>query len=101
MLGAPATRALMEQVLRLSTADETEVALETETAALTRFAHNVIHQNVAEVEAGLEVRVVVDRRVGAANTNDLSAAGLERAVAEACALARHLPEQTDWPGLAE
>jgi predicted Zn-dependent protease len=87
--------------LRLSSADETEVALETETAALTRFAHNVIHQNVAEVEANLEVRIVLGRRVGAASTNDISPAGLERAVAEACGLARHLPEQADWPGLAE
>jgi PmbA protein len=101
LLGAPATRALLEQALVLSGADETEVALETETAALTRFAHNVIHQNVAEVEASLEVRAVVARRVGTASTNDISPAGLERAVAEACALARHLPEQIDWPGLAE
>src|SRR5512135_3522007 len=66
LLGAPATRALLERVLHLSEADETEVALDTETAALTRFAHNVIHQNVAEVEASLEVRVVYARRVGAA-----------------------------------
>src|SRR5258708_25682895 len=101
LLGAPATRALLEQALRLSSADETEVALETETAALTRFAHNVIHQNVAEVEANLEVRVVLGRRAGAASTNDLSPAGLERAVAAACGLARHLPQPPHWPRLAE
>src|SRR5258708_39352740 len=101
LLGAPATRALLEQALRLSSADETEVSLETETAALTRFAHNVIHQNVAEADANLEVRVVVGRRLGAASTNDISRAGLERAMADACALARQLPQQTDSPGLAE
>jgi len=101
LLGAPATRAMLEQALRLSTADETEVTLETETAALTRFAHNVIHQNVAEVEASLEVRVVMAQRVGTANTNDISPAGLERAMSEACELARHVPAQADWPGLAE
>ena len=101
LLGAAATRALLEQVLRLSPADETQVALETETGALTRFAHNVIHQNVAEIDAGLEVRVVFSRQVGAARTNDLSPTGLERVVAEACQLARHLPERADWPGLAD
>jgi PmbA protein len=101
LLGSNAVRALLEQVLRLSPADETEVALETETAALTRFAHNVIHQNVAEIDAGLEVRVVYSQRVGTSSTNDLSGAGLERAVAQACELARHLPEQADWPGLAD
>ena len=101
LLGVSATRALLEGVLRLSTADETEVALDMETARLTRFAHNVIHQNVAEVEASLEVRAVCSRRVGAASTNDLVPAGLERALAQACAVARHVPEQGDWPGLAE
>ena len=101
MLGATATRALLEQVIQRSAADETEVALDTETAALTRFAHNVIHQNVAEVEASLEVRVVFARRVGTASTNDITPAGLERALDEASAMAQHVPEQTDWPGLAE
>jgi PmbA protein len=101
LLGATAARGLLEQVLHRSEADETEVALETETAALTRFAHNVIHQNVSEVEASLEVRVVFARRVGTASTNDLSPTGLERALEAASALARHVPEQADWPGLAE
>ena len=87
--------------MRRSVADATEVALETETAALTRFAHNVIHQNVAETEANLEVRVVFGRRVGTASTNDISPFGLERALDEASSLARHVPEQPDWPGLAE
>jgi predicted Zn-dependent protease len=100
-LGDNRTRALLEQVLHRSTADETEVALDTETAALTRFAHNAIHQNVAEVDASLEVRVVFGRRVGTASTNDLSPAGLDRALDLASALARHVPEQPDWPGLAE
>ncbi len=101
LLGADRTRTLLEEVLRLSPADETEVALDAECAALTRFAHNVIHQNVAEFEASLEVRAVWARRVGTTTTNDLSPAGLARAVAQACEWARHLPERADWPGLAE
>jgi len=101
LLGRRATRALLEEVLRLSPADETEVALESESAALTRFAHNVIHQNVAEFEAGLEVRAVFAGRVGTASTNNLTPAGLERVVSQACDMARHLPAQPDWPGLAE
>jgi len=101
LLGRGATRGLLEDVLRLSPADETEVALESESAALTRFAHNVIHQNVAEFEAGLEVRAVFSGRVGTASTNDLTPAGLERVVSQACDMARHLPAQPDWPGLAE
>jgi predicted Zn-dependent protease len=101
LLGESHTRAILEQVLRLSPADETEAALETQNAALTRFAHNVIHQNVSETQASLEVRVAFGRRVGAADTNDLSPGGIERAVAQACALAQHLPDSPDWPGLAD
>src|ERR1700682_4325280 len=101
LLGESRTRAVLEQVLRLSPADETEAALDTDNAALTRFAHNVIHQNVSETQANLEVRVVFGRRVGAANTNDLSPAGVQRALDQACALAQHLPDNPDWPGLAD
>ena len=100
LLGAPATRALLERVLRQSTADETEVALETETAALTRFAHNVIHQNVGEVDATLEVRAVFSRRVGTASTNDLSPARARARVGRGLLTGAPVPEQLDWPGLA-
>jgi PmbA protein len=101
LLGESQTRATLEQVLRLSRADETEAALESGNAALTRFAHNVIHQNVSETHASLEVRVVFGCRVGAADTNDLSAGGIQRAVDQACALAQHLPDNPGWPGLAD
>lgn len=101
LLGEAQTRATLEQVLRLSPADETEAALESGNAALTRFAHNVIHQNVSETHASLEVRVVFGLRVGAADTNDLSANGIQRTVDQACALAQHLPDNPDWPGLAD
>jgi PmbA protein len=99
LIGAEATRRLLETVLRLSPADETEAVLDSTNAALTRFAHNVIHQNVSDRDASLEVRAVFGRRVGSASTNDLSQTGLERVVSEACTLARHASEDPDWPGL--
>jgi len=98
-------RAEIEDVLKhaiyLSEADETEAVVEASDLSLTRFARNAIHQNVAETDALLEVRVVFHRRVGAASTNDLSRMGIYRAVKHACALARHAPENPDWPGLPE
>ena len=99
LIGPEAARHLLETALRLSPADETEVVLESTNAALTRFAHNVIHQSVSDRDASLEVRAVFGRRVGSASTNDLSAAGLERTVAQACLLARRTSEDPDWPGL--
>ena len=85
----------------LSAADETEAILSASDEASTRFAHNVIHQNVAEVDASLEVRAAFGSRVGIASTNDLSPAGIERVTRQACDVARHLPEKPDWPGFPD
>jgi predicted Zn-dependent protease len=100
LLGQSEAERILKRALSLSEADETEAALSVFNESLTRFAHNVIHQNVAETDTALEVRAAFGRRVGAASTNDLSPLGVERAVRVACEMARHLPERPDWPGLA-
>ncbi|HKZ84451.1 MAG TPA: TldD/PmbA family protein [Anaerolineae bacterium] len=101
MLGRAEIEDLLKYAVYLSEADETEAVIEASDLSLTRFARNAIHQNVAETDALLEVRAVFRRRVGAASTNDLSRAGVYRTVKRACALARHAPENPDWPGLPE
>src|SRR3990170_4428300 len=101
LLGQAEVEKVLKRALALSDADETEAVLSMFNESLTRFAYNVVHQNVAEIDASLEVRAAFGRRVGAASTNDLSPLGIERAVRQACDLARHLPERPDWPGLAE
>ena len=101
LLGQAEVEKVLKRALALSDADETEAVLTMFNESLTRFAYNVVHQNVAEIDASLEVRAAFGRRVGAASTNDLSPLGIERAVRQACDLARHLPERPDWPGLAE
>jgi len=100
-LGPEKTKHLLERALMYSTADETEITFTAMDEALTRFAHNSIHQNVAERDAIIEVRAAIGTRVGAATTNDLSELGLERVVRTACELAQHLPETPHWPGLPE
>ena len=100
LLGQAEVEKVLKRALALSDADETEAVLSMFNESLTRFAYNVVHQNVAEIDASLEVRAAFGRRVGAASTNDLSPLGIERAVRQACDLARHLPERPDWPGLA-
>jgi predicted Zn-dependent protease len=56
--------------------------------ALTRFANNVIHQNVAERSQFLSVRVLLDGRTARASTNILDADSVRRIVEEAVAVAR-------------
>jgi len=101
MLGEPIIREILGKALRASPADETEIVLEAHDSALTRFANNVIHQNVAEVNTEIAVRVVLGKRVGAAVTNRLTEEALGQAIEEAVALARLQPENPEFPGLPE
>jgi predicted Zn-dependent protease len=81
-----------EKILKLSDADETEVDVGATTDALTRFANNTIHQNVAEHSLGISVRAVVDGRTARATTNKTDDESLARTVAAAVTLARNQPK---------
>jgi predicted Zn-dependent protease len=67
---------------------EIEAIVTAETSALTRFANNAIHQNVAERMVNLSVRPVIDGRTARATTNRLDADGIRAAVDEAIAITR-------------
>ena len=101
MLGRQETQRLLKRTLSLSPADETETVLLGLDEQLTRFANNTIHQHVAEANRHLVVRAILGRRAGVATTNDLTEAGLERAVESAVTAAELLPEDPDFPGLPE
>ncbi|HEY8679311.1 MAG TPA: metallopeptidase TldD-related protein [Candidatus Dormibacteraeota bacterium] len=68
-----------------SVADQTEVMVTEWDSALTRFANNGIHQNVAERNVSVRVRVVKDGKTGVASLNQMNEAAartvLERALA--------------------
>jgi predicted Zn-dependent protease len=68
--------------------------------ALTRFANNVIHQNVAERTTHLSVRPVIDGRTARASTNRLSRDAIREVVAEAIAIAKLTEPDPDLPPLA-
>ncbi len=101
MLGQTKIKQIMDRVLALSTAGQTEAVLWVTDGALTRFANSVIHQNVAETNTGLTVRVALGQRVGVASTNDVTDAGLARVIQSAADLARLQPENPDFPGFPE
>ena len=69
---------------------DVELILADTSEALTRFANNEIHQNVAERSNHISVRVLTDHRTARATTNRLDDASIEHAVAEAVAIARCL-----------
>lgn len=91
--------ALARRAVALTTADEAEAVVTADDSALTRFAGNRIHQNVAESDTTVSVRAVVGKRQGVASTNRLDDSGLAACCAAAVAAARVAPEDPDFPGL--
>ena len=69
-------------------AGDVEVMVAASAEALTRFANNRIHQNVAERSAYVSVRTIIGDRTARATTNRLDPDGIARAVDEAVALTR-------------
>lgn len=89
-------RRIAENIFKLSDADETEVQINVVTDALTRFANNTIHQNVAEQVLSVSVRTVLDGCTARATTNKTDVESLRRVVAASKSLARSQPR---LPGL--
>jgi predicted Zn-dependent protease len=71
---------IFDRIRRLSTADEVEVLFSGGRFALTRFANNTIHQNVAEENYVLSVRTAFDKRTARATTNKFDEESLRRVV---------------------
>jgi PmbA protein len=80
-------------------ADEAEAIVVASDDALTRFAGNRVHQNVASSDVELQVRAVAGQRTGVASSNALDAAGVAACVASALDAARRSPADPDFPGL--
>jgi predicted Zn-dependent protease len=79
---------IFERLKKYSTADEVEAYFYGGHSALTRFANNVIHQNVAEQNYGVSVRTVFGGRTARASTNKLDEESLRRVVQASENLAR-------------
>ena len=88
-------RRIAEKIFKLSDADETEVEIGLTSDALTRFANNTIHQNVAEQVLNVSVRTVLDGRTARATTNKTDDDSLRRVVETAKILARSQPRNPD------
>jgi len=99
MLGRKDLKKISDGTLKRAKSDPAEVLLLSEDQSLTRFANNYIHQNVAERNVTLIVRLLRGKRIGLATSNRLDAEGLDRLVEQARANAEVSPEDQDYPGL--
>src|ERR1043166_2255988 len=88
MLTKEKAQQIFDQVKKASTTPDVEVVIAGGHSALTRFANNTIHQNVAEENYILSVRPVIDGKTARATTNKLDDDGIKRVVESAEALTR-------------
>ena len=79
---------LFKRIRKQSTADEVEVLFYGGKSALTRFANNTIHQNVAEENYAVSVRTVFAGRTARATTNKFDDESLKRVVEASESLAK-------------
>ena len=79
---------VFDRIKRLSTGDEVEVLFSGGRFALTRFANNTIHQNVAEENYVVSVRSVFSGRTARAFTNKFDEESLRQVVRSAESLAK-------------
>ena len=100
-MDADARGALATRVLERSRADATEVIVNANRRALTRFTHEFIHQNVDIDEVQVRVRAVLGGRTGVAETNRTDEDAIADAVERAAQIASFAPLDPDAPALGE
>ncbi|HWP85988.1 MAG TPA: TldD/PmbA family protein [Terriglobia bacterium] len=101
MLDKQRCQEIFAELVKHSDADETELLISGGSHALTRFANNTIHQNVAEEGYIYSVRTAFGQRTARATTNRPDSESLKRVVAESASLARQQqpnPELLPMPG---
>ncbi|MGA6985553.1 MAG: TldD/PmbA family protein [Terriglobales bacterium] len=79
---------IFDRIHRFSSADEVEAIFTGSRFALTRFANNVIHQNVEEENSVVSIRANFAGRTARATTNQFDDESLRRAVTASEKLAR-------------
>ena len=92
-------REVCESILLRCKGNAAEVTLQYNDAELTRFANNIIHQNVAERDADVTLRYFIGKQIGTASTNRTDNAGLNELVERAKANAHASPSDPNYPGL--
>lgn len=100
MLTKEKTLDIFSRIAKFSSAEETEMFITGGTSALTRFANNVVTQNVAEENYVVSVRVNFGGRTARATTNKWDDDSLRRVVESVSALAKVQEVDPDLPSLA-
>lgn len=86
---------IVQRALKLSKADSCRVSVSSSYQTNLRFADNQMSTSGITDDAGISISSVFGKRRASVNTNDVSPAGLARAVAQSEALAKLAPEDPE------
>jgi len=90
---------ILEKGLKYSDADQTELLLLEEDFYLTRFAENIIHQNMARAEHEVMARTILDKKIGVAVTNRMDEEGIKKVVKDSIEIAKNQKGKPDFVSL--
>jgi predicted Zn-dependent protease len=99
MIGQEASLRLLKNLIKESSAEQTEALLLTEDSSLTRFTHSSIHQHAAEKNRTLILRVVIGKKVAVLTTNIISRSSFEDLLEKAITLAKIQHPNEDFVSL--
>jgi len=90
---------ILEKGLNYSEADQTELLLMEEDFYLTRFAENIIHQNMGRADHTVMARAVLGKKIGVAITNKVEDEAIKKVVKDATEIAVNQKEDPDFISL--
>ncbi len=88
LMGRDEALTILEDGLKGSPADQTELVMLADSTNVTRYANSEIHQNVSQSDTRLAVRVAVGRATARVFTNSMRVDDLRRTIEEAVHLAK-------------
>jgi len=99
MLGQEKAFKIMEEALKHSRADHTELVIMGHEHFLTRYANSQIHQNVAEEDAILFIKSIVGKKIGVSTVNNFHPKKVAKVVDNSYESALKQEEIRDFTGL--
>ena len=91
--------AILDAALNAAGAAEADAVFSSNDQNISRFANSNLHQNMSEVSAELELRVIVDNAMGVASTTVFDADEIARTAALAREAAHHSDALQNFSGL--
>jgi PmbA protein len=92
---------LFRGAIKNSKADQTEFVCESEEFYLTRFAENLIHQNMGRSDSTIWCRAVLGKRIGVARSNNPTKEGIESLLKVALEVAQNSKDDPDFSSLVK